>query len=66
MVTRLIEKIEEGRYSAKVYYDAYTHEYMVRFFAGGKWVTEADYFTDDKDDAIGSAKAEIKLQNMIR
>lgn len=34
-------------------------EYVVRFFQDGEHLSEADYFTDDKADAIGTARASV-------
>lgn len=35
-------------------------EYIVQLFINGKYQKDADYFTDDKDDAKQTAKAMIK------
>ena len=35
-------------------------EYVVRAYNGTKRVPDADYFTDDRDDAAGTAKAMVK------
>jgi hypothetical protein len=40
---------------AKVYRDAEWNEYRVRFYFDGLLNEDADYFTSDKQDAIGSA-----------
>ena len=46
------------RAQAKVYYDPDTEEYTCKLFIGNPWryVASADYFTDDKNDALGTAK----------
>lgn len=53
---RLVFKTDGDSDFAKVYYDSEWQEYVVKFYEGGKYIPEADYFTDDKDDAIGTAK----------
>lgn len=56
-----LRKIWEGKKGndiARVYRDADWSEYRLRFYPGGVLREEADYFTDDKDDAIGSAVSE--------
>ena len=35
-------------------------EYRIRLFIDGKYQSGADYFTDDKEDAIETSKAIIK------
>ena len=52
---RLVFKTDGESDFAKVYYDSEWQEYVVKFYEGGKYNPEADYFTDDKDDAIGTA-----------
>ena len=59
MAGRLVHKVENGKYTAKVYYDPHMQEYTVRFFARNKWISDCDYFTEEEDDAIGTALAEI-------
>lgn len=40
----------------KVYRDAEWNEYRVKFYADGHYNPRADYHTDDKKDAIDTAK----------
>ncbi len=40
---------------AVVYYDRDDWEYVVKFFRDGEYQEEADYFTSNKTDAIGTA-----------
>lgn len=40
---------------AVVYKDSEWDEYVVRFFRNGKYESGADYHTDDKEDAVGTA-----------
>jgi hypothetical protein len=46
--------------SAKVYHDREWGEYRVKHFTGNKHHKDADYHTDEKDDAHGTAKAWVK------
>jgi hypothetical protein len=41
--------------SAKVKYEATSKEYVVQFYRNGAHLTQADYFTDDRQDAIDTA-----------
>ena len=41
---------------AKVYRDTDWNEYRVKFFECGIHQVESDYHTDDKDDALDTAK----------
>jgi hypothetical protein len=41
---------------AKVYRDTDWNEYRVKFFECGIHQVEADYHTDDKDDALDTAR----------
>ncbi len=53
---RLVSQhINEGRI-AKVYYEHETREYVVKFYADGAWLKEANYFTGDKLDAQQTAE----------
>lgn len=47
---------------AKVYRDAEWNEYRVKFFTNGFHQSRADYHTDDKQDAIDTAKYMIGLK----
>lgn len=52
---RLISQKAVGNYSVKVYRDTDWNEFVVRFFENGIHQLDADYYTDDKDDAIDTA-----------
>lgn len=53
---RLIATYAGPRVYAKVYRDIDWNEYRVKFYLGtGKHLTEADYHTDDKQDALWTA-----------
>jgi hypothetical protein len=40
----------------KVFKDSEWEEYRARFYRGGQLVEAEDYHTDDKEDAIGTAR----------
>ena len=55
---RLIATYAGPRVYAKVYRDIDWNEYRVKFYLGtGKHLTEADYHTNDKQDALDAADA---------
>jgi hypothetical protein len=53
---RLLSTHESGNRTAKVYKCSETGEHVTKFFKDGKHQKDADYFTDDKADAQGTAK----------
>lgn len=50
----------DGKKVAKVYRDSEWDEYHVKHYTDGKHHTKADYHTDDKEDAHGTAKHFVK------
>ena len=52
---RLMKTIGEGKKTAKVYKNPSSGEYQVKHFLDGQHQKKADYFTDDKEDAHGTA-----------
>lgn len=56
---RLIAEIPGARVSAKVYRDAEWGEYRVRFYALGTHLRDADYHTDDREDAMSTARCTV-------
>lgn len=56
---RKVGEFQNGIHKATVHKDSDTGEYKVKFHTNGKHLKDADYFTDEKDDAIGTAKDEI-------
>ena len=56
---RLIQTIKrDDIVHAKIYRDSEYDEYIVKFYdADGKYLSEADYHTDDKQDAVDTANA---------
>lgn len=53
---RLISKFEKGNRAVKIYKDTEWGEFIVQFYEDGEYNQEADYHTDDKEDAVGTAK----------
>jgi hypothetical protein len=56
---RGIANYSKGRHQASTYKDSDTGEYRVKFMSDGKHLKDADYFTDDKKDAEGTAKHQV-------
>lgn len=52
---RLIDTKTNDVKVAKIYRDAENQEFVVKFFISNVHQINADYFTDDKSDAIGTA-----------
>lgn len=42
--------------SAKAFFDSELQEFVVKLYLKDTWQPEADYFTDDKADAIETCK----------
>ena len=62
---KLIKTHSAGNKTAKVYKDYDWNEYRVKHFIGGKHQKNADYHTDDADDAHTTAKKFIKENETI-
>ena len=61
---RKVDTITSGRYTAKIYRDVEWDEYRVSFYADNIKHPDADYHTDDIDDARGTAKHMIaRMEN---
>ena len=58
---RKIEELVKGTSSAKVYWSSLLQEYVVKFYKAGFHLIDSDYFTDDKDDALGTAKWQLGI-----
>jgi len=43
------------RPTATVFYDFEWEEFVVKFWRDGKYLPDADYFTDDRADAVETA-----------
>lgn len=57
---RLIETISAGQSVAKVYRDSEWGEFVVSLFRAG--VKTADYHTEDKTDALQTARLMVECQ----
>ena len=61
LVSRVLNASDAGRNQcwAKVYFDTEFEEYRVKFYRHAEYIgSEADYHTDDKSDAINTARAQ--------
>ena len=61
----LSEKMERDNLEAKIFRDTDYNEFIVRFYKDNTLIKEADYFTDDREDAVGTAEAELKHMEKI-
>lgn len=52
----LVAQDDEGAFAYKVYRDREWDEYVVKFYVNGQHQTDADYHTDDKNDAMSTAQ----------
>lgn len=62
MSTKLIKRFDNATKTAKVYRDTVLGEFSVQFFENGIRQLNADYFTDEKDDAMQTAQVQIGLE----
>jgi hypothetical protein len=62
-MAKLIFSKTEGNATVKAYWNSDDKEYRVRLWCNGKERKNADAFTPDKDDAIGTAKAMLVHNN---
>lgn len=61
---KIVSKHGEGQHTAKVYKDSDWNEYRVKYFKDGNHVGEdADYHSDDLDDAKSTADTELSHMN---
>lgn len=65
MARRLIATIGQDKAAplmvAKVYRDPDTYGFVVRFYKDGtRYLSRADYETDDRDDALSTARLEVR------
>ena len=56
MARRRVHSEINGARTVKVFYDPDLSEYVARLYVAGDLYEPADYFTDDKADAIDTAK----------
>jgi hypothetical protein len=52
--------------AAKVYWNSELEEYTVKLIIRNKYYPDADYFTNDKQDALASALAMVSGANASR
>lgn len=59
---RLINTIHKAaaEATAKVYHDTEWSEYRVKFYLNGIWQVNADYHTEDRQDALDTARAQLQ------
>ena len=57
---RKIKAFRTGEIDITVEFDPVYHEYVVRLFNNGAENRDAKYYTDDKEDAIGTARVIFK------
>jgi len=57
---RLIKTLKNGTHTVKVKYHSAWNEYRVQLDTAGKHIEAADYFTDDKQDALNTAQDMLK------
>jgi hypothetical protein len=62
---RIVAQDDSGAKSYRVYKDADWNEYVVKFYLNGRHQTDADYHTDDKNDAMGTAKQFLDESNQV-
>jgi len=61
MVTKKVADKTDGIYRTIIRFDAESDEYVVQLFVNGVHQFDADYFTDDKEDATNTAKSMRKV-----
>lgn len=62
MAERLIQTVPSPKVGTfcKLYYESGNQEYRVALYKDGIHYHPADYFTDDKDDALATAEDMVK------
>lgn len=50
---------------ARVMRDTETEEFVVKFYDRGQFLKNANYYTDDEGDAIGTARAELSRMSGV-
>lgn len=61
---KLQATFERGNHVAKVYRDTEWNEWRVRFWYCKVYLNEADYHTDDREDAMDTAMLILERQAM--
>lgn len=57
---RVIFVLEKGDRKVRVVHNNEYNEYIVKLYINGIRVPDADYFTDDRGDAMDTAKEMVK------
>lgn len=66
MAAKIKAVLQFKQHTVKVYYDPEFAEYIVKFWKDGVYLSEADYFTSDADDAMGTAHAQLQAWDAAR
>lgn len=59
MALRKIGEVQNGERKAVIHFIPAAHEFRVRLWLAGVCDPEADYFTNDREDAEGTAQAMV-------
>jgi hypothetical protein len=59
MSLKLVDRYSAFGVLVKVYRDSHNNEYCLRLFKGGIEQVAAEYYTNDRADALGTAKLMI-------
>jgi hypothetical protein len=51
--------------SARVFHSAEYEEFIVRFYDGKEHFADLDYFTDNREDALATARLQLSEMDMI-
>lgn len=57
---KLVGKESSGSNEARIYWNSDDREFTVKLYKNGVYQKGADYFSDDKSDAYGTAKQMVK------
>jgi len=57
---RLIEVFKKGKITLRVLYDREWDEYSVKWYDDGEHDEDKTYYTNDKKDALGTAKLSLE------
>ena len=66
-VRKIAERFSNGHgLMTKIYYNAWTGEFITKFYRGGQHLPNADYFTNNREDAITTAEAELQRMSVFK
>ncbi|TXH08487.1 MAG: hypothetical protein E6R03_18025 [Hyphomicrobiaceae bacterium] len=63
LITKILTNVE-GTF-ARILRDTDTDEFVVKFYDRGQLLKNANYYTDDEGDAIGTARAELSRMDGV-